>query len=55
MTKLCIFVGATAGSTLVAMLADYCGIGFFGQCLWSGVGGIVGIYAGWKLARKLDE
>jgi hypothetical protein len=55
MTKLCIFGGTTVASYLGWWLADRCGCGFFGQLIWSGIASMFGVYAGWKLARKLDE
>lgn len=35
--------------------SDALGGSFFVSFLLSGVGSIVGVYAGWKLARKLEE
>jgi hypothetical protein len=55
MTKLCIFGGTTIGSYFAWWLASWCGCEFFAAFIWSGVGSVVGVYAGWKLARKLDE
>ncbi len=53
MMKLCIF----AGTTIVGYAAWYLGellhFEFFGCFLLSGVGSIVGVWAGWKLARRL--
>lgn len=55
MTKLCIFVGTTAGSYAFWALGEAgLGLGFFGCFLLSGAGGLAGVYAGWKLARKLS-
>ncbi len=53
MTKLCIFVGMTAGGC----------VGYFVPASWglmwaffiSGIGSIVGVYLGWKLARHLER
>lgn len=53
--KLCIFVGMTAGSYAFYALGEALQLGFFGSFLLSGVGSIVGVYAGWKLARKIQE
>jgi hypothetical protein len=54
MTKLCIFVGTTVGSYAFWALGDgVLGLGFFGSFLLSGAGALGGVYAGWKLARKL--
>lgn len=56
MTKLCIFVGTTAGGIAGSMLAGACDLETFslGGFLLSGVGSIVGVYAGWKVAQKLS-
>ena len=54
MTKLCIFVGMTVGSYGFWALGDFVGFDFLGSFLLSGVGSILGVYAGWKLARKLE-
>lgn len=56
-TKLCIFVGTTVGGIAGSMLAgafdmDMISLGSF---VLSGVGSIVGVYAGWKVAQKLNE
>lgn len=54
-TKLCIFVGTTIGGYAFWALGDFLGFDFIWSFLLSGVGSIVGVYAGWKLARKLEE
>jgi uncharacterized membrane protein YfcA len=54
-TKLCIFVGMTAGSYGFWALGDLAGFDFFGSFLLSGVGSVIGVYAGWKLAKKLES
>jgi len=56
-TKLCIFVGTTVGGIAGSLIAgafdmDMISVGSF---LVSGVGSIVGVYAGWKLAQKLND
>jgi len=56
-TKLCIFVGTTVGGIAGSLVAgafdmDMISVGSF---LVSGVGSIVGVYAGWKLAQKLND
>jgi uncharacterized membrane protein YfcA len=53
--KLCIFVGMTVGSYGFWALGDWLGFSFFGSFLFSGVGSILGVWAGWKLARRLEE
>ena len=56
MTKLCIFVGTTVGGIAGSLIAGAFGLDTFsiGNFLLSGVGSIVGVYAGWKLAQKLN-
>ena len=56
-TKLCIFVGTTAFGVGGGMLAGALGMDTFslGSFLLSGVGSIVGVYVGWKVAKKLEE
>jgi hypothetical protein len=53
MTKLFIFVGMTVGGCVGYFVPASWGI------LWaffvSGIGSIVGIYLGWKLARHLER
>lgn len=53
--KLCIFAGTTIFGILGGMLAGALGMEMFslGSFLLSGVGSIVGVYVGWKVARKL--
>jgi hypothetical protein len=53
--KLCIFAGTTVGSYGFYAAGEALGLGFFGSFLLSGVGSIVGVYAGWKLACKIEE
>lgn len=55
MNKLCIFVGTTLGGYVGWWSGEQCGFGFFANFLLSGLGSILGVYAGWKLARKLSE
>jgi uncharacterized membrane protein YeiH len=57
MTKLCIFVGTTVFGIGGSMVAGAFGMDMFsvGSFLLSGVGSVVGVYAGWKLAQKLDQ
>jgi uncharacterized membrane protein YfcA len=54
-TKLCIFLGTTVGSYAGWAAGDALGWGFLGAFVVSGVGSVLGVYAGWKLARKLEE
>jgi phage tail tape-measure protein len=57
MMKMCIFAGTTIGGIAGGMLAGALGMDWIslGNFVLSGVGSVVGVYAGWKLARKLDE
>lgn len=55
--KLCIFVGIALGGLGGSLLAgaldlDTFSLGAFGL---SGVGSMLGVYVGWKVAQKLDE
>ncbi len=53
MNKLCIF----AGTTILGYAGWYVGVllgcEFFGCFLISGLGSVVGVWAGWKVAQKL--
>ncbi|MEY4938970.1 MAG: hypothetical protein RIQ93_705 [Verrucomicrobiota bacterium] len=53
--KLCIFVGAALGGYTGWGLGDGLGMGVGWAFVLSGVGSMAGVYAGWKLARKLAE
>lgn len=57
MTKLCIFVGTTVFGIAGGLLAGAFGMDTFslGSFVLSGLGSVVGVYAGWKLARKLES
>ena len=56
MTKLCIFVGTTVGGYAFWALGDtVLDLGFGWAFVLSGIGSLVGVYAGWKLAQKLAE
>jgi predicted MFS family arabinose efflux permease len=54
--KLCIFVGTTLGGIAGGLLADALGMDTFslGGFLLGGLGSILGVIAGWKVAQKLD-
>ena len=56
-TKLFIFVGTTVFGIGGGMLAGAFGMDTFslGSFVLSGVGSIVGVYVGWKVAQKLGE
>jgi uncharacterized membrane protein YeiH len=53
--KLCIFVGTTVFGIVGSLIAGAFGMDTFslGSFLLSGVGSVVGVYAGWKVAQKL--
>ena len=53
MNKLCIFAGTTIGGYAFWFLGDAAGLGFGWSFVLSGIGSIVGVYAGWKLAQRL--
>lgn len=55
MTKLCIFGGTTIFSYAGWYLGAALGLGFFWEFMISGVGSVFGVWAGWKLARKLES
>lgn len=53
--KLCIFVGTTVGSYAFWALGDsVLGLSFGWSFALSGLGSLLGVVAGWKLARKLE-
>jgi hypothetical protein len=56
MTKLCIFVGTTVFGILGSVLAGALGMDTFslGSFLLGGVGSIVGVYVGWKVAQRFN-
>ena len=57
MTKLCIFAGTMIFGVLGSVLAGAFGMDTFslGSFLLSGVGSVVGVYVGWKVAQKLND
>jgi len=57
MMKICIFAGTTVGGIAGGMIAGALNMDMWsmGNFVLSGVGSVLGVYAGWKLARKLDE
>jgi len=50
--KLCTFAGALSGGYAAWYLCE--GLGIITAFIASGVGSAVGVYAGWKLARKIE-
>ena len=57
MMKICIFAGMTLGGMAGSALGGVFGWGMFdiGSFLLSGLGSVVGVFVGWKIARKMDE
>lgn len=52
--KLCIFVGMTVAGWAGWALGEAIGFDFMG-CFWvSGAGSLVGVWLGWKVARRLE-
>lgn len=51
--KLCIFVGVSLFSYGGWFLGAALGFEFFGSFLLSGLGSLVGVWAGWKVAQRL--
>jgi hypothetical protein len=49
MVKLLIFVGTTLGGFAFGWAASALGCEIFGAFMWSGLGSIVGCWAGWKV------
>lgn len=54
MNKLCILVGTTVVGYAGWFLGEAVGLDFAWCFVLSGIGSIVGVWAGWKLARKLE-
>jgi hypothetical protein len=56
-TKLCIFVGTALGGIAGSLLAGAFDMDTFslGSFVLSGGGSMVGVYAGWKVAQKLND
>jgi hypothetical protein len=54
MNKLLTMGGALVGGYAFWALGDALGFSFLGSFVLSGVGSLVGVYAGWKLARRLE-
>ena len=53
MMKLCIFAGTAIFGTLGGVLATALGMDTFslGSFVLSGIGSMIGVYAGWKVAQ----
>jgi hypothetical protein len=55
MTKLCIFAGTMIGGYGAWFAADAVGLGFGWAFVLSGVGSLVGVWAGWKIAQRIER
>ena len=53
MNKLCIFVGTTLFSYIGWAAGEP--FGMFTAFILSGVGSVVGVWVGWKIARKIED
>ncbi len=53
MNKLCIFTGMTVGGYVAGYLCS--SLGLMTEIIVSGIGSMVGVYLGWKLARRIDR
>ena len=54
MNKLCIFAGTLVGSYGGWYAAEALGLGFGWCYAISGLGSIIGVYLGWKFARRFE-
>ena len=52
MNRLCIFVGTAVGGYAGWFLGGRLGFEFFGCFLLSGLGSVVGVWVGWKIAQR---
>jgi hypothetical protein len=52
MMKLCIFAGTTIGGYAFWYLGELLGFEFLGCFVLSGLGSLVGVYAGWKVGLR---
>jgi hypothetical protein len=55
MNRLCIFGGTMVLGYAGWYAGDLLGFEFFGCFLFSGVGSIIGVWLGWKLAQRLER
>ena len=54
MIKLCIFAGTIVGGYLGWYAGESAGLGFGWAYALSGVGSIIGVWAGWKIGRRYE-
>lgn len=52
MMKVCIFGGTTVFSYAFWAIGEAMGCSFFTSFMLSGVGSVVGVWVGWKIARR---
>lgn len=52
MTKLCIFVGTTVLGIAFWYLGEAWDLDFLGCFLVSGLGSLIGVWVGWKVAQR---
>jgi hypothetical protein len=52
-TKLCIFAGSLVCGYVVGYL--FSGFGMMTEVIMSGVGSMVGVYLGWRLAQRIER
>lgn len=52
MNRLLVLAGTTLGGYLGWAAGDAAGLGLLGCFLISGLGSVLGVYAGWKAARR---
>lgn len=43
------------GGWVVWYIGDACGLGLFGAYVLSGLGSLLGVWVGWKLAQRFDD
>ena len=55
MNRLCIYTGTILGGYAGWALGDTLGLGFAWSFVLSSAGSLAGVFAGWKVARKLEE
>lgn len=55
MMKLLILIGTTLGGYVGWWVGEQLGFEIFVNFLLSGAGSLIGVYAGWKLARQWSE
>jgi hypothetical protein len=51
--KLCIFAGSMVFGYIFGFLGS--GFGIMTEIILSGVGSMVGVYVGWKVAQRIDR